>query len=74
MKIDIEGFELNAIRSLGDRLSDGSIDNIIVELHPAQLERLGQSVDEVRAVLSERGYCRQANPEVEHWRRRERCE
>jgi FkbM family methyltransferase len=56
LKIDIEGFELNALRSLGPRLSDGSVDSILIEFHPAQLKELGQSKEDVVRLLRESGY------------------
>jgi FkbM family methyltransferase len=56
LKIDIEGFELNALRSLGPRLSDGSVAAILIEYHPAQLKELGQSKEEVVRLLRESGY------------------
>ncbi|MEN9573057.1 MAG: hypothetical protein RL514_912 [Verrucomicrobiota bacterium] len=58
LKIDIEGFELFALRSLGKHLAAGLIDNLIVEMHPAQLEQLGHSVRDVQQLLERSGYVR----------------
>lgn len=70
LKVDIEGFELNALRSLGKKLEQGIIENIIVELHPAQLGRLGQSADQVLSLLQASGYEKSNTKAVEHWVRK----
>jgi FkbM family methyltransferase len=62
LKIDIEGYELNALRGMGPKLSDGSISTIFIELHPAQLKELGQSVEDVVWLLKDSGYrCNDGN-------------
>lgn len=58
MKIDVEGYELFALRSLGQYLAAGLIDNLIVEMHPAQLAQLGHSVRDVEQLLEHSGYVR----------------
>lgn len=58
MKIDIEGFELNALRSAQVSLRKGVFREIIVELHPKQLQSLGQSVDELFSLMNQFGYSR----------------
>jgi FkbM family methyltransferase len=70
MKIDIEGFELNALRSLGDFLSAGHVNHILVELHPKQLKSLGPSVEQVAEILTGAGYLKMSTTVVEHWQRR----
>ncbi len=69
MKIDIEGFELNALQSLGEWLTDGRIKNLLVELHPRQLKALGQSVEQVAELLTRSGYQKVADSGVELWQR-----
>ncbi len=56
MKIDIEGYEINALKSALRSLKNKIIKNIIVEIHPEQLRQLGQSVDELHELLREIGY------------------
>lgn len=56
MKIDIEGFELNALRSAESLMKSKMIRNIIVEIHPAHLAALGQSQEEVFKLLEQYGY------------------
>ncbi|NBV21204.1 MAG: FkbM family methyltransferase [Proteobacteria bacterium] len=58
LKIDIEGYELFALKSLGRHLAEGLIENLIVEMHPAQLAELGQSVHDVEQLLENSGYVR----------------
>lgn len=67
LKIDIEGFELFALRGLGSWLDPLRIRNIFVELHPAQLSALGQTTDELHALLTQAGYRRICSGDVEHW-------
>jgi len=70
LKIDIEGYELDALRSLGSGLHEGAVENILMELHPAQLGQLGQSVEEVWSLLEKNGYEKIHSSEFEHWVRR----
>ena len=69
MKIDIEGFELNALQSLGAWLTDGRVKNLLVELHPRQLKELGQSVAQVAELLTRSGYQKVPDTGVELWQR-----
>ena len=69
MKVDIEGYELNALRSLGPRLSEGFVRHFLIEVHPGQLGQLGQSPEELRALLMKSGYILEGTGDVEHWRR-----
>lgn len=69
MKIDIEGFELNALQGLGEWLSDGRVKNLLVELHPRQLKELGQSVEQVAELLTRSGYQKVPDTGVELWQR-----
>ncbi len=43
LKIDIEGFEFNALLSAKQTLTNKIIKNIIVEIHPDQLKQLNQN-------------------------------
>jgi hypothetical protein len=70
LKIDIEGFELNALRSFGKGLGEGWVKNILLETHPLQLKHLGQSVDEIHALLKECRYELVGSGDFEHWTRR----
>ena len=67
-KIDVEGYELEVLRGAPKLLARG-IDYFLVELHPAQLRRRGQSVEMVNAVLLAAGYVRADRPGINLWRR-----
>jgi hypothetical protein len=54
-KIDVEGYELEVLKSAGDLLGE-RIENVFVELHPAQLQELGQSIEDVERLLTSKGY------------------
>lgn len=56
LKVDIEGFELNALRSAGRLLKENRIRHILIEFHDAQLGALGQSRGEILTLLRESGY------------------
>jgi len=56
IKIDIEGFELFALKGGKRLLENRVIEYIILELHPRQLIDLGQSEEEVNSFLNELGY------------------
>ena len=66
MKIDIEGFELEALRSAGDHVGS-TIRRVVVETHGPQLTARGESVDEVFALLRRRGYERRQVGGVDVW-------
>ena len=51
LKIDIEGFELNALLSAKKSLEKNLIKNIIVEIHPNQLKQLNQNEIELIDLL-----------------------
>ena len=56
MKVDIEGYELFALKGGENLLKENRIKNIIVEMHPIQLEKLGQSIGEIENLLTQYGY------------------
>jgi len=64
-KIDVEGFELEVLKSAGDLL--GRIENIYVELHPEQLRALGQSPADVERLLEEKGYRKRQLSGIDLW-------
>ena len=56
LKMDIEGAEARALPGLRRRLSEGLIDRLILELHPAHLRDQGHSEADVVAELRRHGY------------------
>ncbi len=56
LKIDIEGFEYFALKSAENSLKSKRIKNIIVELHPKQLQNLGISTEDVLSYVQQTGY------------------
>ena len=66
-KIDVEGYELEVLKSAGALLGSGGIENIFIELHPPQLRALGQSPEEVEQLLKAKGYRRRSADGVDLW-------
>jgi FkbM family methyltransferase len=58
MKIDIEGYELYALKSALKTLKKGAVKNIVIEFHPVQLKEFNQTVEETIAFLHQMGYRR----------------
>ena len=56
IKIDIEGFEVNALRSASKALQSHKIKKLLIEIHPLQLKRLGQSEKDLFSLLQDHGY------------------
>ena len=56
LKMDIEGFEYEAIFGSKNYFKNGFIENIALELHPSLLECRGKSSDEILNFLSDCGY------------------
>jgi FkbM family methyltransferase len=67
LKVDVEGYELFALRGLGAWLDPRRVRHLLVELHPAQLRALGQSVDQLHALLEAAGYRLAHAGGEEHW-------
>jgi FkbM family methyltransferase len=55
LKVDIEGFELNALRSAPRLLRERRVRNVLMELHDEQLRALGQSREQVLGLLRDAG-------------------
>lgn len=56
LKIDIEGYELHALRSAERLLKERRIRNILMEFHDRELAELGQSRGEILSLLQQHGY------------------
>ncbi|WP_371346334.1 FkbM family methyltransferase [Ancylobacter sp. IITR112] len=56
IKLDIEGFEIDALRSLGTYLSEGRIRYILIEISPDILERRGMDAEMISALLYDNGF------------------
>lgn len=56
LKIDVEGHEDRAIRSLGNRLCDGSVRRIMCEFNEPALKAAGNSSAELYQLLLDSGY------------------
>lgn len=66
LKVDIEGFELNALRTAPRLLAEKRVKNVLIEFHEPQLRALGQSSDMIRALFAEHGYSHRDLPEDIH--------
>lgn len=58
IKIDIEGYELFALKSAVNTLKKKIVKNIMIEVHPEPLRTLGQTPEEVFQFMSDLGYKR----------------
>lgn len=56
IKIDIEGFEYNALLSADESLSKKIIKNLFIEIHPHYLTEIGQSEDMLVEFMVSKGY------------------
>ena len=56
LKIDIEGYELNALRSGEKTLAARKVKNVLMELHGPELRSMGQTPEEVLDLLARHGY------------------
>ncbi len=56
IKIDIEGFEFEALKGAEQCLKRGIFENILIEIHPTALSGLNQSKDQINEYLLAHGY------------------
>jgi FkbM family methyltransferase len=56
LKIDIEGYELNALRSASRLLKERRVANVLMEFHDAELAALGQDRTQVETLLRDAGF------------------
>ena len=55
-KVDVEGYEVEVVRSATRLMKQRKIERWLIETHPKQLQRLGSSVRQLESLLSEHGY------------------
>jgi FkbM family methyltransferase len=67
MKVDIEGFELEALKSAGRHLGS-TIRSLVVEIHPPLLAARGENEDQVQQLLRDRGYHPETSGGVTVWK------
>lgn len=56
LKVDIEGYELNALRSATRLLKERRIQHILMEYHDMELKALGQDRAQIQALLRDAGF------------------
>lgn len=56
LKIDVEGAEMDVLRGAENLFAAGKVREIVVEIHPAMLGRLGLSSDDIYKFLGARGF------------------
>jgi len=56
LKIDIEGFEVNALISASESLKNKRIKKLLIEIHPQQLKQLGQKKEDLFSLMLGYGY------------------
>jgi len=56
IKIDIEGFEYEALKGATISLKEKLFENILIETHPEALKALGQSEEDIDIILNRYGY------------------
>ena len=66
MKIDVEGYELEVLKSAGEHLGRNIL-RLVVETHAPQLAERGESVEQVHELLRSRGYSNRLFAGVEIW-------
>ena len=57
VKIDVEGFEVSALRGMIEIISRPQTRTVIVEVDAANLRRFGESADTLYDILEELGFC-----------------
>lgn len=55
-KVDVEGYEVEVVRSATRLMTQRRIERWLIETHPKQLHRLGTSVQDLESVLRRHGY------------------
>jgi FkbM family methyltransferase len=55
-KVDVEGFEVEVVRSAAQLMARRNIQRWLIETHPEQLHRLGTSVGKLESILQSNGY------------------
>jgi hypothetical protein len=66
MKIDVEGYELEVLKSAGEHLGRNIL-RLVVETHAPQLAERGESVEQVHELLRSRRYRNRLVAGVEVW-------
>jgi FkbM family methyltransferase len=56
IKIDIEGFELEALKGSSRLIQEKRFENLLIEIHPHALKSMGQSEDDIDELLKAHGY------------------
>lgn len=67
VKIDVEGYELQVLRSFGDVLSSGLVKNVIVEITDDYLASYGDSKDDLYRFMADCGYASLLGPGCREW-------
>jgi FkbM family methyltransferase len=56
LKVDIEGFELEAIKGSTDLLASQTFENLLIEIHTGALKGMNQSEEELNDFIAKYGY------------------
>jgi FkbM family methyltransferase len=56
VKVDVEGYEVEVVRSATRLMTQRKIERWLIETHPDQLKRRGTSVQELESLLQNHGY------------------
>jgi len=56
IKIDVQGYEMNVLKSMGKLFSENKIKFILIEMENRFLLKGGSSVDEIHTFLTDRGF------------------
>lgn len=66
-KVDVEGFEVEVVRSAARLIAERRISRWLIETHPPQLQQLGSSVGELESTLQRHGYRQRTVEETSVW-------